>query len=509
MGDLDSQLLPVSQKAKTATALYGGLVHGAALLERELEKAPDSLILQGGNAVSGPLWLHFAGEPEFTALEAAGVQAFALGTHEFVYGPGHLKKGLAKTSIIPLASNLTFDDPYLADRVKKYALLKAGETTVGVFALASTRLFDEASPGPEVRLDKYITPLAARMVHELKEQGAEVIVALSRLSKEENCRLASSVEGIHGLLGSSDLEESLEATFVRGPEGGETILAVAGGYGVFLGRLSLTVEGGRLVREKTSWELLRVGPEEGVQADVERIALDFENKLNEALLSPVGFFENPADATKRTSREGENPLGNFLADAVRWRAGTDIGMINGGGIRGDRVFPRGTVTRKTLTEILPFNNPLHIVSLRGDQIVQIMELSASALQSGPEDLYDPALRPPSGAFLQVSGMRAEIDPRASPALVDGQSKLIRPGGRVKAVFIKKEGEWTPIVGEETYTVAVNSWTAGGGDRLYPFAEGIRTVTDILDIDAVDDYFRLGAHGRAKVEKEGRIAFVDQ
>ena len=508
LGDLDSQLLPVSQKAKTATALYGGLVHGAALIERELKEAPTSLVLQGGNAVSGPLWLHFAGGPEFSALEAAGVQAFALGNHEFVYGAGHLKKGLANTSMIPLASNLAFDDPYLAGRVKKYALLKSGETTVGVFAIASARLFDEARPGPGVRLNNHVASLAAKMVGELRELGAEVIVVLSRLTSEQNCQLASSVEGIHALLGNSDMDESEAPSFVKGPEGGTALLASAGGYGVFLGKLSLTVENHKLVRDKTTWELLRVRPGEGAHDGVEKIALEAENRLNETLLSPVGFFQNPADATKKTSRTGESPLGNFLADAVRWRTEADIGMINGGGVRGDKIFPRGIVTRKTLTEILPFNNPLHIVSLKGSQIEEILELSASALQGGPEDPYDPALRPPGGAFLQLSGVRVEIDPQGVPALVNSHGKLLRPGSRVKAVFVEKEGEWVPIDREKVYTVAVNSWTADGGDRLYPFAEGPQRVTDILDIDALDEYFKIGAKGRAKLEKEGRIVFTE-
>ncbi|HRX27494.1 MAG TPA: hypothetical protein P5219_11795, partial [Aminivibrio sp.] len=156
LGDLHSQLLPVSLKANKTTVLFGGLVNGASLLAKERAAEPSALILQGGDAVSGIMWLHFAGEPEFATLEAAGVQAFLLGNHEFNYGTDHLKKGLGRTSISALASNLYFDDQDLAERVSRYVILESAKTKVGVFGIASPNLFAQASPGPGVHLNRNV-----------------------------------------------------------------------------------------------------------------------------------------------------------------------------------------------------------------------------------------------------------------------------------------------------------------------------------------------------------------
>ncbi|MDD3515528.1 MAG: bifunctional UDP-sugar hydrolase/5'-nucleotidase [Synergistaceae bacterium] len=508
LGDLHSQLLPVSLKANKTTVLFGGLVNGASLLARERSAEPSALVLQGGDAVSGIMWLHFAGEPEFSALETAGVQAFLLGNHEFNYGPDHLKKGLGRTSMAALASNLYFDDPDLAERVSRCVILESGKVKVGVFGIASPNLFAQASPGPGVHLNRNIRTMSLRMAGELREKGAEVVIALSRLSREENKHLAESVEGIHAILGGSSHEESPEPLFIRGPNGWETLLAESGAYGAFVGKLTLDVRNGRISRQGTTWSLLRVTPEAGSHQEVERIARTFEERLNEALISTVGIFENYADGRALTVRSGESPLGNFITDALRWRFRTDIGMINGGGIRGDRIFPAGNVSWKTLLEILPYNNPIHIVTLKGSQIRQILELSAGALKGGPDDHYDPNNRPHTGAFLQLSGLRVEYSLRGIPSLVDTTGRLLRWGNRLRSVAVLSGEEWVPLEDGREYTVAVNSWTAGGGDRLFVFAEGTAEKTDIRDIDTVAEYLMSRKDRRVRFEKDGRITITD-
>ncbi len=162
-----------------------------------------------------------------------------------------------------------------------------------------------------MHLNRNVEAVSVKMVQELREKGAEVVIALSRLSRKENKRLAESVEGIHAILGGSSHEETPEPLFVRGPNGWETLLAESGAYGAFIGKLLLDVRNGRISRQGTSWNLLRVTPEAGSHKEVERIARTLEGRLNEALISTVGIFENNADGRSLTVRSGESSLGNF------------------------------------------------------------------------------------------------------------------------------------------------------------------------------------------------------
>ena len=504
LSNLHSKILPLSSKANKTTVHFGGLIHGSGILLREKAAAPDSLIINGGDAVSGLMWHSFSGEPEFSALEKAGVQAGFFGNHEFDFGADHLKKGLGHCTFPMIASNLSFDDEEMKERISRYVLLQAGKTTVGLFGLVSPNLFNQSSPGNRVHLEKDMEKIAREMVQTLLAKGAEVIVAVSSLSKEGNIALASSVEGIHAILGDFSHEEMAEGLFISGPHHWETFYAESGAYSTFIGKLLLAVENGKVSREETSWELLRVTPEAGSNPEVEKIAFLFEQKLNEALLSTLGTFEMPADGRAKSVRTGESPLGNFVADALRWRFKTDIGMVNGGGIRGDRIFPAGPVSWKLLSEIFPFGNAIHIRRLSGEQIRLILEISASTLKGGEDHIYNDNLRPPSGGFLHFSGLRAEFSLSGNSTLIDEKGEVIRWGNRVRKVSVLKDGEWSPLNEREIYTVAVNSWTAGGGDKNFIFTQGVVQKTDIRDIDAVGEYLMAQPEGKGLRPADGRL-----
>ena len=64
----------------------------------------------------------------------------------------------------------------------------------------------------------------------------------------------------------------------------------------------------------------------------------------------------PLDGVSLHLRASETNLGNLVADAIRADAKTDIAITNSGSIRGNRVFPAGPLTRRTLIEIHPFDN---------------------------------------------------------------------------------------------------------------------------------------------------------
>ena len=197
------------------------------------------------------------------------------------------------------------------------------------------------------------------------------------------------------------------------------------------------------------------------------------------------------------------PLGNFAADSLRWKFGTDVGLVNSGALRGDRVFPAGEIPIKWLADIFPFGNTIDIVSLTGAQLRQVMELSASALMREDEN-YDPAFRVPDGGFLQVSGLKVVYDLQGKPTLFDAEGKLGSWGTRLRSLSVWKDGEWREVDDAQTYTVAVNAWTAGGGDRYFVFGEGKRMPTELRDLDVLLDYILSFPEGRVAPETDGRI-----
>ena len=75
-----------------------------------------------------------------------------------------------------------------------------------------------------------------------------------------------------------------------------------------------------------------------------------ETRLGTALDAIVGTTRVPLDGINTRLRSSETNLGDLVADALRADADADIAIGNSGSIRGNRIFPAGPLTRRTLVE---------------------------------------------------------------------------------------------------------------------------------------------------------------
>jgi len=143
----------------------------------------------------------------------------------------------------------------------------------------------------------------------------------------------------------------------------------------------------------------------------------------------------PLDARTARLRTAESNVGNFVADAIRARLGADVAVMNGGGIRSNRVLPAGRLTRRDIHGLLPFLNVLVKLEVTGATLLAALEHAVGAY---PRE---------SGGFLQVSGLAVAFDPSRPP----GQRLVeVHVGGR-------------PVDPARRYTLATNEYLARGGD----------------------------------------------
>jgi len=80
---------------------------------------------------------------------------------------------------------------------------------------------------------------------------------------------------------------------------------------------------------------------------------------------------------------------------MRTYAGTDVDIVNGGGIRSS--IAEGDITLEDLYNVLPFQNDLVTLTVTGENIYNIMEYSYSHV--GEE----------FGGFMHISGMALKYD----------------------------------------------------------------------------------------------------
>jgi 5'-nucleotidase len=193
--------------------------------------------------------------------------------------------------------------------------------------------------------------------------------------------------------------------------------------------------------------------------DYQKLAAPLANRV-------VGILE--ASLSKDDTPTGETPLGDVIADAQLVATSTErdgkavIAFMNPGGIRTD--LPKkesGKVTYAELFAIQPFSNALVTMDLTGTQIKVLLEQQWT--------------NQPKPRILQVSkGFTYTWDNARSV------------GDRVLADSIKLNGHALSMA--MTYRVTVNSFLADGGDGFSVLKWGKNLQYGPSDIDAFSAYF---------------------
>lgn len=137
-------------------------------------------------------------------------------------------------------------------------------------------------------------------------------------------------------------------------------------------------------------------------------------------------------------------------------------------------MPAGPLSRKDVNALLPFLNVLVKLELPGKVLLDVLERSVNAY---PREF---------GGFLQVSGITFTFDPA-------------RPAGR-RVVRVLVGGQ--PLDPERRYSVAVNNYTAQGGD-------GYAMLATAKPLVFPEDGPGLAETLLAALEREGSIAPVTE
>jgi 2',3'-cyclic-nucleotide 2'-phosphodiesterase (5'-nucleotidase family) len=104
----------------------------------------------------------------------------------------------------------------------------------------------------------------------------------------------------------------------------------------------------------------------------------YRTHINKDLDSIISFCPETLDKSKG---EWQTNIGNFMADACMELANPiflklqnkpiDIILLNSGGIRS--IIPKGNITKRNAFEVMPFENSLIVVALKGEQIIALAQ----------------------------------------------------------------------------------------------------------------------------------------
>lgn len=193
-------------------------------------------------------------------------------------------------------------------------------------------------------------------------------------------------------------------------------------------------------------------------ATIENYIAPYRDSITKDLSTVLAYAPETFDKSKG---KWNTTIGNMLAEATLAKADkllyskdklhADGCMLNHGGIRS--IIPKGPVTLQTAFEIMPFENSVKVVALKGTQIREMANYIARAQRPHPL----------AGITITLSS--------------DDQVKSIAVQGK-------------PLENDKTYYIATIDYLIGGGDNMAFFAtnEGIYDLEYKLR-DLYIDYFK--------------------
>lgn len=483
----------------------GGLAKAYTVAERIRATDPGNFFLVNvGDINEGPLFFYFHGKPEMTGFNAMGVDVGTIGNHEFDLGKDIFFEALGYAEFPVVVSNLRFKDGTPAPLPEYVIKTTENGMKVAFFGLVTPALAFVTKGSEDFRPGQDLPAEAERMLNILAEEKPDAVILLSHCGLDADREIASKVAGIHAIIGAHSHTLMEEGEFIEGPGGWTTLIGQAGSYARHLGVMELTVKDGAISKD-SSWRVEELDASVAEDESIAALIEPFRKELEERFSEPIADQPVDMDARKGAIRCAETNLGNLVADAFRWKSGAQIGIVNGGGIRGDQIYPAGKISYAEINNMMPFGNTLYVGKVTGAELLQVMETSASAL-IGENDEYDESLRTPTGGFMQISGVRVEIDTRKQPRLIDNNGVLREAGDRVtKVEVLQEDGGWAEVDPEKEYTLATSDWTAGGGDKYVVLKNGSFVSLEQFIMESTAEYIR---HlGEMKADVEGRITIL--
>ncbi len=356
--DSHSYLLGSGIKNSGLEYTHGGLSRVITIISNTRNTDTNVMVFHSGDFFTGDFFFNnYFGSVELSVLSNYRIDAMAIGNHEFDLGPQVLYQslivGLQNNAIPMLSANLDLNGfPALNSFITPYTIKDYNGLKIGIFGL--TFPDPSSNPSPVIIIDS-ILQRAAVTVQEMYSQGCNVIICLSHIGFSYDNVLASTIPGIHIILGGHDHLLMTQPVFVPNPAGINTIICHPGEHYDNVGKLKFTFNNGNVNYQ--SYEAIEVN--ESIPED-NRVKA-YINSFKQGIVTQYGDVYGKVvtvanqDIGPEWDEQGsfrDTPLGNLVTDAYRNVTNTQL-SITAKGLLDEKIYS-GNVVGNDLFRAIPY-----------------------------------------------------------------------------------------------------------------------------------------------------------
>jgi 2',3'-cyclic-nucleotide 2'-phosphodiesterase (5'-nucleotidase family) len=433
-------------KTKDGEKWIGGMEATCHYINDIREREDHVLYVDTGDIMTGTLaaelkYKNITGGLMVEFLNSLGCDVWCFGNHEFDLGADNAL-GLARLANFPtVVSNIVYKKTGELLPVKPYHISKVGELNVGFIGIMSERFMIEVLKERIADLDiRQVVPTLRSKIPEL-DKKTDLIVVMFHGKYHEAMDVAKNVSGIDILLVASEEGrfEKINGVLVQSTLGHQRSL----------GYLKVDVQNDRVVdyegKQIRLWAEERLDP----SPEIKELVKHVDEAVGSEYAKVVGTARRDY---YYKGNSVENPLGNWITDAMRWKTGAEISLQNSGGIRGNILA--GPITKGDIFEVSPFRNTLVLFELTGKEIKDLLEHDV-------EKDWD---------RLQISGLCYSFHPKNTKPLGERILHI-----SVNGDFLVKEGKI--LHPDKVFTVVSNNYLVGQAKDKY-FGFQVKKSKDI-------------------------------
>lgn len=425
-------------------------------------------------------------------MKAMNYSALTLGNHEFDFGTPRMLELFqyldAPVTCVNLRSTQTHRplfSTFIINKVGNRNIAFIGVLTPTAIETEKLGFFDENGNQTLELAPNEVYELVERAALSARRAGADYVIVLSHLGEDDNAMHVNS----HGLIASTrgidavfdgHTHSAVPGMYVKNRDGIDVLICQTGTKFANVGKCVIDQQG-NITSELIPMSKIPYFSPRVLQV-TDSIKGLYQNEINRIICHSDFPISIDDEKGNRLVRNGDTNAGNLVADAFRYSAGAQISITNAGGVRTS--LPAGDITYGGILSILPFNNSLCTVNVTGETIIRLLDACTQFLPAE------------HGDFPVISGIRFHVDMKKTPRI--SQVEVLNDG----------TGKYTPIVPDQTYTLATTDYCVSGGGLqgilkgIVPFKTGIMSDNQSL-IDYVQN--KLGGQiGQQYARPQQRI-----